>query len=43
MNQPVKPTVYPPAEPSPSFPKLEEGILKLWETESCFASYRGGA
>ncbi|HVY21320.1 MAG TPA: isoleucine--tRNA ligase [Bauldia sp.] len=36
MNQPVKPTVYPPAEPSPNFPKLEEGILKSWQEEKTF-------
>ena len=36
MNQPVKSSVYPPAEPSPSFPKLEEAVLKLWEAEGTF-------
>ncbi len=38
MNQSVKPpaTAYPPADPSPSFPKLEEGVLKLWEEEKTF-------
>ena len=36
MNQPVKPTVYPAAEPSPSFPKLEEAILAKWEEEKTF-------
>jgi isoleucyl-tRNA synthetase len=36
MNQPVKPTVYPAAEPSPSFPKLEQAILALWESEKTF-------
>src|ERR1700686_4896744 len=29
----TKPTVYPPAEPSPSFPKLEEAVLAWWEKE----------
>src|SRR6202790_431619 len=32
----TKPTVYPPAEPSPSFPKLEETILAWWEKERIF-------
>src|SRR3974390_2173884 len=39
MNDAVtakKPTVYPPAEPSPSFPKLEETILAWWEKERIF-------
>jgi isoleucyl-tRNA synthetase len=36
MNQPVKPTVYPAAEPSPSFPKIEEAILAVWEQEGTF-------
>ena len=39
MNDTVtakKPTVYPSAEPSPSFPKLEEGILAWWEKERIF-------
>jgi isoleucyl-tRNA synthetase len=29
-------TVYPPAEPSPSFPKLEEAVLALWQSEKTF-------
>src|SRR5260221_4557704 len=39
MNDTVtaaKPTVYPPAEPSPSFPKLEEAILRWWQKERIF-------
>jgi isoleucyl-tRNA synthetase len=36
MNDPVKPTVYPPAEPSPSFPKIEEAVLARWEAEKTF-------
>jgi isoleucyl-tRNA synthetase len=39
MNDATRPkgtTVYPPAEPSPSFPKLEEAVLALWESEKTF-------
>jgi isoleucyl-tRNA synthetase len=36
MNDTAKPTVYPPADPSPSFPKLEEATLKWWEAEKTF-------
>jgi isoleucyl-tRNA synthetase len=36
MNEAAKPTVYPPAEPSPSFPKLEEAVLRQWEAEKTF-------
>jgi len=37
MNESAKTkTVYPAAEPSPSFPKLEEAILALWEKEKTF-------
>ncbi len=36
MTEPVKPTVYPAAESSPSFPKLEEAILARWEKEKTF-------
>jgi isoleucyl-tRNA synthetase len=32
----TKPTVYPPADPSPSFPRLEEATLKWWEAERIF-------
>src|ERR1700730_6646500 len=32
----TKPSVYPPAEPSPRFPKLEETILAWWEKERIF-------
>jgi isoleucyl-tRNA synthetase len=32
----AKPTVYPPADPSPSFPKLEEAILAWWGRERIF-------
>src|SRR5215467_1953674 len=32
----TKPTVYPPAEPSPSFPRLEEAILERWSQEQTF-------
>lgn len=36
MNETVKPTVYPPADPNPSFPKLEEAIGAIWESEKTF-------
>ena len=39
MNDATRPkgtTVYPPAEPSPSFPKLEEAVLALWQSEKTF-------
>ena len=29
-------SVYPPAEPSPSFPKIEEAIGAWWEEEQIF-------
>lgn len=35
-DSPTKPTVYPAADPSPSFPKLEEATLKWWEGEKIF-------
>jgi isoleucyl-tRNA synthetase len=31
-----KSMVYPAADPSPNFPKLEEAILKIWEEEKTF-------
>lgn len=36
MTESVKPTVYPPADPSPNFAKLEEAIGKLWAEEETF-------
>jgi len=36
MTESVKPTVYPPAEPSPNFAKLEEAIGALWASEKTF-------
>ena len=36
MNDTVKTNVYPPADPSPSFPKLEEAIGAIWEQEKTF-------
>jgi isoleucyl-tRNA synthetase len=36
MNETVKATAYPAADPSPSFPRLEEGVLQLWKTEKTF-------
>ncbi len=36
MADTTKPTVYPAADPSPSFPKLEETILARWERENTF-------
>jgi len=35
-DSPTKPTVYPAADPSPSFAKLEEATLKWWESEKIF-------
>ena len=32
----AKSTVYPPADPSPSFPKLEEAVLRQWDAEKTF-------
>ena len=36
MNDATKPTVYPPAEASPNFPKLEEAVGKWWEENAVF-------
>jgi isoleucyl-tRNA synthetase len=36
MNETVKPTVYPPADPSPSFPRLEETIGAWWKENGTF-------
>jgi isoleucyl-tRNA synthetase len=36
MTEPTKTTVYPAADPSPSFPKLEEAILAVWEKDKTF-------
>jgi len=36
MNEAVKPTVYPPADPSPSFPRLEEAIGAWWKENGTF-------
>jgi isoleucyl-tRNA synthetase len=36
MADTTKPSVYPPADPSPSFPKLEETILERWQRENTF-------
>ena len=36
MTESVKPTVYPPADPSPNFAKLEEAIGALWASEKTF-------
>ncbi len=36
MNDTAKTTVYPPAEPSPSFPRIEESIGDWWEEERIF-------
>ena len=33
---PATKTVYPPAEPSPSFPRIEEAIGAAWEQEKTF-------
>ncbi|MBN8996305.1 MAG: isoleucine--tRNA ligase [Rhizobiales bacterium] len=32
----TKPTVYPPADPSPSFPRIEEAVQKWWEENRIF-------
>ena len=36
MNDTAKPTVYPPADPSPSFPKIEEAIGAWWVENRVF-------
>jgi isoleucyl-tRNA synthetase len=36
MTESLKPTVYPPADPSPNFAKLEEAVGKLWADEETF-------
>ncbi len=36
MNKNVKTAVYPPADPNPSFPKLEEAIGKQWAADKTF-------
>jgi isoleucyl-tRNA synthetase len=36
MDENVKTTVYPPADPNPSFPKLEEAIGAIWTAEKTF-------
>ncbi len=36
MNDATKTTVYPPAEASPNFPKLEEAVGKWWEEKAVF-------
>ena len=36
MSENEKKTVYPPADPSPNFPQLEEAIGAIWEREKTF-------
>lgn len=36
MSETKKPPVYPPVDPSPSFPKMEEEIAAWWKTEDIF-------
>ncbi len=36
MTQHKKPPVYPPALPSPSFPKMEEAIAAWWKSDDTF-------
>ena len=36
MNETVKTTVYPAADPNPSFPRLEEAIGAIWTAEKTF-------